>query len=67
MVTAEAPCSAQGEAVVELSSNQRLDHDESADALYPSGPKLFVIIFGLCLAVFCVALDSNYTPALTSV
>ena len=26
---------------------------------YPTGPKLAVIMFGLCLAVFCVALDNT--------
>lgn len=31
----------------------------SSDPQYPTGLKLGIIIFGLCLAVFCVALDGT--------
>ena len=46
---------------------KNISHDQAPKAAsrdlsmptYPSGLKLFIIIFGLCLSVFCVALDNT--------
>lgn len=35
--------------------------DEEADYL-PMGPKLYLIVFSLMMAVFCVALDNTVSP-----
>jgi hypothetical protein len=47
----------QQEPPLEFSTNAPLA--PSSDPQYPTGLKLGIIIFGLCLAVFCVALDNT--------
>ena len=55
----------QHQAVVGVpSENETLASDKPLTALmpesmYPTGPTLAIQVFGLCLAVFCVALDNT--------
>jgi hypothetical protein len=42
-------------------NSEELADDDEADYL-PMGPKLYLIVFSLMMAVFCVALDNTVRP-----
>lgn len=47
------------EAVTESEKDVKPNKDEEDDIEYPHGPKLWIILSALCLAVFLVALDQT--------
>lgn len=47
------------EEIVAMEKDAQAKRDEEEDMQYPHGPKLWIILSALCLAVFLVALDQT--------